>query len=83
MEFLYICTQLIISSEISQILIFTHTPYIGITLVFIHDRVVRARQLSLCSSARWSVALELQGRRFDSCQSAKLFEVCMSINGDF
>jgi hypothetical protein len=34
----------------SKILIFAHTSYIGIILVFIHELAVRARQLSLCSS---------------------------------
>jgi hypothetical protein len=35
--------------DLTKILIFTHTSYIGITLVFIHKLVVRARQLSLCA----------------------------------
>ena len=60
--------QLVLSSEMAKILAFTHTPYIGITLIFIHELVVRARQLSLCSSVGYSTAPESQGRRFDSCQ---------------
>ena len=51
-------------------LIFTRTPYIAITSLFIHELVVRARQLSLCSSVGQSAAPESQGRRFDSCQRA-------------
>ena len=42
--------QLLLSSEMLKILIFTHTSYIDVTLVFIHELVVRARQLFLCSS---------------------------------
>ena len=38
--------QLVQSSEMLKILIFTHTPYIDFTLVFIHELVVRARQLT-------------------------------------
>jgi hypothetical protein len=36
-------------TKMPKIPIFTHTSYIGITLVFIHKLVVRARQLSLCA----------------------------------
>ena len=42
--------QLVLPSEMPQIVMFIHTPYIGITLVFIHELAVRVRQLSLCSS---------------------------------
>ena len=35
------------SSEMRKVLIFTRTPYIGITKVFIHEVVVSARQFSL------------------------------------
>jgi hypothetical protein len=35
--------QSVLSSEIPKIVIFTHTPYIGITLVYIHELVGRAR----------------------------------------
>jgi hypothetical protein len=37
---------LIMSNEMPKILILTHTPYNGITLVFYGDLVVRARQLA-------------------------------------
>jgi hypothetical protein len=54
----------VISCEMPKIMIFTHTLCIGITLVFIHELVVRARQLD--SVAQLVKALESQGYRFDS-----------------
>ena len=39
-------SSIILSSEMAKILVSIHTPYIGTTLVFIHERVVRARQLA-------------------------------------
>jgi hypothetical protein len=46
------CWKEFVSSEKHEILIFTYTPYIGVTLVFVHELVhgILARQLSLCSS---------------------------------
>ena len=46
------------------------TPDIGITLVFIHEVVVRAGQLPLKLSWLEHRAPESQGRRFDSRQRA-------------
>ena len=44
-EVLPLLLQLVVSSEMPKILIFTHMPYIGITFVYIAELVIRARQL--------------------------------------
>ena len=53
-------------------LIFTHNltwQYPSILVVYIHELVVRARQLDPGSHVvGWSAAPESQGRRFDSCK---------------
>ena len=54
-----ICKSLlqgVIASEMPKMLLFTHIAYIGIHFVFIHEFVVRVRQLSLRSSDGYSVA---------------------------
>ena len=55
-------------SEMPKIsLIFTHIPSHGITLVHIHELVVRVQQLA---SVAHLVRVLHQSRRFDSCQRA-------------
>jgi hypothetical protein len=51
--------NLVVSSEIPKILIFTHTSYIHITFVYVHELVVRARQLD-------SVGQLVRDRQLDS-----------------
>jgi hypothetical protein len=47
-----------------------HTAYIGTHFVFIHEFVVRVRQLSFRSTDGYSVVPASKGHRIDSCQSA-------------
>ena len=51
--------QLVVSCEMLKILIFTHTPYIGITFVYVQELVLRARQLD-------SVTQLVRARELDS-----------------
>jgi hypothetical protein len=62
--------QGVIASEMPKMLLFNHTAYIGTHFVFIHEFVVRVRQLPFRSSDGYSVVPASSGHRIDSCQSA-------------
>ena len=59
-----------------KILIFTHTLYTGITLIWLHELVVKSSTTGLCSSV--GLEPESQGRRFGSCQRAYIVKLHFS-----